>query len=287
MIDVRPMSLQDVDAVAAVVHAADDDAARREGRPPEPRAEAQQAEFRRGMVRFVQRDPHGAFVAVDGGRVVGMSEAIRRGPFWGLSMLFVSPEHQGRGLGRRLSDAAAQSAEGAAVRMIMASADLRALRRYSALGLAVHPALQAEGHVDRSTVPSNLPGRSGDTNDLDLVAEVDAQLRGSRAEDVAFLLDGGAYLEVVDEGPRRGFAVLRGDRLAMLGATDDLTAAHLLWRALAATTGKAWIGCLTAGQDWAVRVALAARLVVKPTGPLFVSGRPLPPGPWVPSGWYF
>ena len=44
--------------------------------------------------------------------------------------------------------------------------------------------------------------------------------------------------------------------------------------------------CLTAGQDWAVRVAYDAGLSVKPSGSLFASGMQLP-GPWIPSGWYF
>jgi GNAT superfamily N-acetyltransferase len=34
--------------------------------------------------------------------IVGFASAIERGPVWFLSMLFVAPEHQGRGLGRRL-----------------------------------------------------------------------------------------------------------------------------------------------------------------------------------------
>lgn len=280
------MRLDDVDAVVAVVDAADDDEARRAGEPEQRPADAR-AGFRRGMVRFVERDPYGAFVAVDGDQVVGMAEAVRRGPFWGLAMLFLHPEHQGQGLGRRLLEAASRCAEDAAVRMIMTSLDPRALRRYSAAGLAIHPAVQASGEVDRSTIPTGLPGRTGDAGDLDLVAEVDAGLRGSRAEDVAFLLDGGAQLEVVDDGRRRGYAVLSRGRPTLLGATDDETAAVVLWRVLAATGGDTRMWCLTAGQDWAVRVALAARLTVQPSGPLFVSGRPTPPGPWVPSGWYF
>lgn len=44
---------------------------------------------------------------------------------------------------------------------------------------------------------------------------------------------------------------------------------------------------MTARQNWAVKVALAAGLQVAPTGPLFIAGREHPPGPWLPSGWYF
>jgi GNAT superfamily N-acetyltransferase len=281
------MTLDDIDGVVAVVEAADADAERRAGREPETPTPEGREYFRKGMERFVERDPEGAWAATEGGTVVGMGEAIRRGSFWGLSMLFVHPDRQSRGVGRRLLEATMTYAAGATVRMIMTSPDPRALRRYSRAGLAIHPAVEAEGVVDRSAIPTGLPGRPGDVSDLDLVAEVDSRLRGSRAEDVEFLVKQGVRMEVVDDGARRGYALHRKNRLALLGATDEETAALLLWRTLAETDDKAQLWCLTAGQDWAVRVALAAGMKVVGAGPLFVDGMPVPPRSWVPSGWYF
>jgi hypothetical protein len=149
------------------------------------------------------------------------------------------------------------------------------------------PPWRPRGRSTRRPSPRGLPGRAGDTGDLDLVADVDAGLRGSRAEDVEFMLAHGARMDVVDAGSGRGYVVHRRNRVSLLGATDDAAATQVLWRFLAATEGKASIWCLTAGQDWAVRVALAARLTVVPAGPLFVDGLDRPPGPWVPGGWYF
>lgn len=286
-VQVRRMTAGDIDGVLAVVDAANADAERRSGRTPEARTDGQRDSFRAGMARFVERDPAGAWVAVEGDTVVGMAEAVRRGSFWGLSMLFVDPTRQSQGIGRRLLDAAQSYAEGAEVAMIMASPDPRALRRYSMAGLAIHPAVEADGTVDRAAIPTRLPGRPGDVADLDLIAEVDSGLRGSRAEDVEFLVKQGAGMEVIDSGAGRGYALHRSDRLALLGATDDTTAARLLWRFLAGTGGRAQVWCMTAGQNWAVQVALAAGLKVVPTGPLFVAGLDRPPGPWLPSGWYF
>ena len=287
MTTVRPMTSADVEAVMAVVSAANDEADRRAGRPLETPDEDQHEQFRRGMERFVEHDPDGAWVAVDGDTVVGMAEAIRRGPFWGLSMLFVDPASQSRGMGRRLLEATLTYARGAELRMILTSPDPRALRLYSLAGLAIHPTVEAEGRVDRAAIPAGLPGRPGDVADLDLVAEVDGALRGSRADDVEFLLQLGARMEVVDSGTGRGFAVYRPKRLLLLGATDDHTAAQLLWRVLAEIGDQAEVWGLTAAQDWAVKVTLAARLRVVGAGPLFMAGRDRPPGPWVPSGWYF
>jgi GNAT superfamily N-acetyltransferase len=289
---IRPMTVDDVEAVAAVVTAADEVADRAAGREPEQRTDEQRAHFRRGMRRFVERDGAGAFVAEDGGTVVGMAEAIRRGPFWGLSMLFVHPDRQSKGLGHRLLDATLTYAEGATVRMIMSSPDPRAMRRYALAGHAIHPAVDAEGTVDRTAIPTDLRGRDGTLDDLGLVAAVDEGLRGSRAEDVEWILTTGAgQLQVVDDPGGRGWALRLGNRIVALGATDDATATAVLWRALADTDAdtKVSIWCLTAAQDWAVRVALAARLGVsgKGSGAMFVSGMAQLPGPWIPSGWYF
>jgi len=286
-VNVRRMTLDDVDAVNGVVSAADAAADRAQGREPGAPSDERLAFLREATARFVRRDPEGSWVADDSGTVVGMAEAVRRDGFWGLAMLFVHPDAQSRGIGRRLLDAALTCAEGARVRMILTSLDPRALRRYSRAGLAIHPAVEAEGIVDRSALPAGLPGRPGDAADLDLVADVDTGLRGSRAEDLEFLLSSGARMWVADRGGGRGFVVTRNGPLLMLGATDEATASGLLWRYLAETDGKASVWHLTAQQDWAVRVALAARLPVVPTGPLFVSGMASPPGPWIPSGWYF
>jgi hypothetical protein len=191
-------------------------------------------------------------------------------------------------LGRALLDGASGYGRDAELRMIVSSSDPRALRRYWSAGLTLHPAVEAAGSVDRRTVfPSDLPGRPGDGGDLELVADVDEGLRGSRAEDVGFLVSTGAELDVVD-GPRgRGYAVRRDDRLQMLGATDEETAKVLVWRYLAAVEGTARIATLTAAQRWAVDVAMAAGLTLRPQGALFVEGIDRVPGPWLPSGWFF
>ena len=94
-------------------------------------------------------------------------------------------------------------------------------------------------------------------------------------------------MQVIDRGAARGYVVHRHKRLLMLGAMDNATACALLWRFLAEAGAEAEIWGLTAQQDWAVKVALAARLEVVPLGALFVAGREHPPGPWLPSGWYF
>ena len=287
-VDVRPMASDDIEGVGEAVRAANEQADRKAGEEHTPPTDEQRAQFVRGMQRFITEDPGGAWVATDDEGVVGMAEAIRRGGFWGLSMLFVHPRGQSQGVGRLLLDRTLEYADGADQRMIMTSEDPRALRRYALAGLRIHPAVKAGGTVDRAAIPRDLGGRHGSVDDLDLVAAVDQELLGrSRAADVEFVLANGGSLEIVDNGGKRGFAVFRNGHPNMLGATDDETAATLLWRILAAAGDKTETYCLTAAQDWAVQVCLAARLPVSGGGPLFASGLEQLPGPWLPSGWYF
>ena len=288
-VQIRPMTADDAEAVDVVVTEADRAADEKAGREVQPHSPDRTERFQAGMRRFVEVDPDGAWVAEDEQGVVGMAEAIRRGDFWGLSMLFVHPRAQSQGVGRQLLDKALAYAQGATVRMIMASDDPRALRRYSRAGLAIHPGVEASGKVDPSKVPADLPGREGTADDLDLVAAADASWGRDRSLDVASILElGGGYLEVVDLGEaRRGYGLQRDGRVVMVGATDTDTAALVLWRLLSKAEEKAEMWCLTAAQDWAVKVALEAGLAIKPGGSMFCSGLERLPGPWIPSGWYF
>ena len=72
----------------------------------------------------------------------------------------------------------------------------------------------------------------------------------------------------------------------MLGATDEETAATLLWRYVAQTGDSAAVFGLTAAQNWAFVVAHQARLSLRVDGAMFVAGMAIP-GPWIPSGWFF
>ncbi len=280
--------MSDAEGVTAVVEAANAEANRQAGRPVAERTPERRQLDLRCAERFVERDPEGAWVAAseDGG-VVGMAQSIRRGPFWGLSMLFVDPGWQSRGVGRALISAALRYAEGATARMIISSSDPRAMRRYWSAGLRLHPAVQASGPVLAGAAPSQPAGRPGKESDLDLVDGVDSGLRGSRSEDVAFLLSVGNELGVVDDGGGRGYVVWRDDRLQMLGATDEETAKALLWRFLASCSGPATLPWITSAQQWAIDVAMSARMTFRVEGALFVDGIEHPPGPWLPSGWFF
>src|SRR5215510_12731151 len=83
-------------------------------------------------------DPDGYFCAVEDGRIRGMVSALVRGPVWYLSMFFVLPGDQGRGVGRALLERALAygEARGADVRCTWATLDPRAQARYVMAGMA-------------------------------------------------------------------------------------------------------------------------------------------------------
>jgi GNAT superfamily N-acetyltransferase len=282
------MTRHDIEEAMTVIEAANA-ANESSNQPRTPPSTAQLAGRYRAHVRFVERDPSGAWVAVsDDDQLLGVAESIRRGDFWGLSLLFVRPEFQSRGVGRQLLDAALGYATGARARMIQSSPDPRAMRRYALAGFAMHPAAFVSGTPDRRAIPIGMAGWDGNEDDLELVKEVEVHLGRSRTEDVAFGLEEDRIrLEVVDQGVgRRGWALWHPGRLLMLGATDEDTAGTLLWRYLAGEEGDAVVDGLTSYQDWAFSVFHGARLTLRVGGAMFVDGMAIP-GPWIPSGWYF
>jgi hypothetical protein len=75
--------------------------------------------------------------------------------------------------------------------------------------------------------------------------------------------------------------ILRGPR-------DAQAAQHVLWAVFAGAGPGATVNVdfLTAGQDWALPVCLAARLSLSPDGPMFAGGSLGPLAPYIPSGAY-
>lgn len=285
---VRPLRPGDEEAARAVAHAALSGVAARLDRDPEsyPEDDASRDRARLRISRCRETDPGGAWAAERDGEVVGVGLALRRGPLWFLSLLAVADGLQGAGVGARLMAGCLGTYDGARGGLITVSRDPRAMRRYQLAGFQLEPALEATGAVDRSALPADLGVRDGDVaRAQDLVCEVARGRRGAdHGGDVEVMIGAGAHLLVAEDGRDRGFALIRPHSVLLLGATSDRLARRLLWAALAEGTEAREVQWLTARQQWALDVTLAARMSLRAGGSVAVRGEVGPLSPYLPSG---
>jgi GNAT superfamily N-acetyltransferase len=287
-LDLRPLTPSDVPAAHAVsfeTFAVLDAAA------GEPVPELTDEVRRRGELRVahLQRtDPGGAWAAVDGDRLVGVALASRRGPLWFLSLLTVHPSAQGRGLGRRLLDAALGTADGATAGLICSSDDPRALRRYASAGFRLEPCYAGKGVLDRSRLPEVGDVRDGSWNDdRELLDALAVELRGAPvAPDADAWAATGARLLLTDGPAGRGYAVVRGSSVRPLAASAPAAARRLLLEGLAGLDGEVSVDFVTGAQQWAVDTMLELRLAFRPYESVCSRGSFAPLGPYLPDGAY-
>ncbi len=284
MIVVRPLRADDAPGVQQVTEAAFGDY---EDRFHEPRlawTDRRREWFAARVAHFLEHDPGRQHVAVEGERVVGAALASMRVGLWGLSLLVVQPGLQAAGLGRRLIDGALGSHTGRGV--ICSSQDARAMRRYAAAGFAVHPCFVLTGAPDTASFVRSPAVRDG--VDQELADDVDRAVRGSaHGPDHALLRAGRGFGLTFSGGDRRGYCYA-GDEgnVGLLAATDEGVATALLEAALirhAEQGVSATVSHVTGGQQWAVRVALAARLTLAIDGAVCWRGMPEPRA-YLPSG---
>jgi len=278
---IRPLQPDDVAAADAVARSV----LFREGEPPPDAAALRRS---RGRIAHLQRtDPGGAWVAESDGRIVGVALALVREGIWGLSLFGVAPEHQSRGIGRELLEAAFGHGAGARGHLILSTESPAAMRRYARLSLDLRPCVAVAGIVDRS----RLAGADGVVDaGLDGVPVADAIGRAVRGAghgvDLPVALEAAGTRLLLYED--RAFAVVRDDRVWLLAGLDEPAATRALHGALAAMPpgATAHVDFLTAGQDWAVRACLDAGLALSPDGPFFTGGELGPLRPYIPSGAY-
>ncbi len=233
-------------------------------------------------------DPDGCWVAERAGAVVGATIAIVREGVWGLSMLGVDPAEHGGGLGRALLGPALAYGSDCRAGIILSSTHPGAMRSYARAGFRLLPCVTLSGAWDPRAVPAGLRARPGDVEaDAATIDEASRHVRSaSHREDLPTLLGTeGATLHVL-EG--EGYVVGRDGSPALLAATTEDAARDLLWSCFTAGPrgGTVHVDFITAGNDWAIEVGLAAGLALSPEGPVFVRGELGPLAPFLPSGAY-
>lgn len=250
--------------------------------PPVRRPPERAAAWITRTERFLTTDADGCVVAYDEEGLAGFATSFRRDArLWCLATFAVRPGLQGQGLGRWLLQAAARHGSTCPRWMLAASDDPRAVRRYRLAGFDLHPQMTLSGPLDRSLLPAVSGIREGRESDLDLLERIDRAARGAgHGPDHEALAAGGTL--VVDERGQ-GYAYAGPDGPALLAATDEETAARLLWECLARTKDEVAVEHVTAANQWALDVGMAARLSVGTAGYLGVRGM-APPAAYIHHG---
>lgn len=251
------------------------------------RGERQTARFHRRVRHLAAADPRGCWLAEDSsGRPVGAVLASRREGLWGLSLLVVVPDAQGKGLGTALLRRALDYSKGTLRGVICGTSHPVAARAYQRAGFTLHPTMRLSGTVDAGavTVPDG-PAVEGGPGMRSLMDSVDRRLRGgAHGPDHGELLRHDRLI-VADDLAGSGYCFLGDDGvIALLAATSRRIAVRLLTSALLSLPpgSTATVRHLTAEQDWAVDACLTAGLELGHDGYLALRGM-RPPAPYLPS----
>ncbi|RKN42249.1 GNAT family N-acetyltransferase [Streptomyces hoynatensis] len=243
--------------------------------------------FQRTTRHLAATDPGGCWLAEDAaGRPVGAALAARREGLWGLALLAVVPQARGKGVGTTLLRRAMAYARGTLRGMVCAPPDPMAARVLRAAGFTLHPLMRMHGTVDASRLATpDGPAIEGGRAHRDLMDSVDRRLRGgAHGRDHEELLRH-CRVVVADDLAGSGYCYLdESGGVELLAATSRRIAARLLTSALLSLPpgAAAAIPRLTAEQEWAVDVGLAAGLRLAPGGYLCLRGM-RPPAPYLPS----
>jgi predicted N-acetyltransferase YhbS len=286
---IRPLTEADVAAAAQVQLTSFDDLDQRMGESPGPITERRRTWAEIRLRHFLAYDADGCWVATDSsGELIGVSLASIRGDLWGLSLLAVATGVQSGGVGRQLLDAALGYSDGCDRAVILSSQDPRAMRLYAGSGFDLHPQVQAEGIPDLRDMPASVErARQMKRLDVGLLEDIDLEVRGATRGPDHELMALRCTLFVCDDDAGRGYAHrTTTGHIAALGASDDATASDLAWRCLeqaASVNTSIAVSHVSAGQQWAIRTSLAARLTLRADGPAFWRGGAPPPS-YLPSG---
>ena len=250
---------------------------------PQPRSPDRAALWVARTLHLLDSDPLGCWVAEREGAVLGFAASYRRDTTWLLATFAVRPDVQGRGLGKALLATALGHGRGALRGLLCASDDPRALRRYRLAGFDLHPQMELSGRVDRTSLPFVDRVREATAGDVALMDSVDRATRGAaHGPDHGFLLDT-CRAVVVDHRSGEGYAYVDDRGVALLAATTRGTATRLLWTALAESGDRARVPHVTAANQWAIDVGMAAGLSLRTRGYLGLRGM-RPPAPYLHHG---
>ena len=279
---------EDADVVRQLAENSFNDLHTAAGDPPAVPDPVQPARSRERIRHLVRTDPAGSWLAADAaGRPVGAAQSFVREGTWGLALLVVLAEAQGKGVGKALLERSLEHGRSCLRGMICCSRHPMAARAYRKAGFELHPTMRLHGAVDPSRLARpDGPVVVGSPSHRDLMDSVDRRLRGgAHGVDHEYLMRH-CRLFAADDLAGSGYCYLRAQgRVELLAATSRRLATRLLTTALLSLpeSAQATVAYLTAEQQWAVDVGLAAGLELGTVGYVCLRGM-RPPTPYIPSG---
>ncbi len=284
---IRPMHPEDVALAERLSAESFHELEGRQSRRSDPEPRLRPPERAAGWVdrtqHLLRTDPGGCWVAEDETGLVGIATSFNREKCWFLGTYAVRPSQQGRGIGKALMAAALHHGRGSLRGMLSGSSDPKAARVYRQAGFSLHPQMYLMGNVDRSAIPVIEKVREGSAGDFELMDSIDRRTRGSAHGPDHELMLGLWRLVVSDTSTGSGYAYVDRHGVVLLAATNRRTATRLLWAALADGGDHVVLAHVTAANEWAVDVGMAARLELHQEGYLGLRGMS-PPAPYLHNG---
>jgi GNAT superfamily N-acetyltransferase len=235
---------------------------------------------------LLTQDGERSFVALDGERLAGFSAALARGDTWFLSALFVSPQYQGRRVGRELLD---RSWSGDHRRRITITDSIQPVSTgmYARRGLIPTAPVLALSGAPRCDLPDGLEAVAPEP---EAVATLDRGAYGfDRATDHRFWRQRAAQANLwLLAGEPIAYSYVDGQGLIGPLAGRDRAAAALALRAELAHRDSQPAEVLLPGTARSlVETALASGLrLTRPPGLLLLSGGTDPPQALAISGYW-
>ncbi|MCQ4081601.1 GNAT family N-acetyltransferase [Streptomyces sp. RB6PN25] len=217
---------------------------------------------------------------------LGTVLSTRREGLWGLSLFAVVPQAQHKGIGTALLARALDHGRGCLRGIICGSRHPMAARAYRRAGFTLHPTMRMSGTIDPAGLDAPDGAVHGGTpRHRDLMDSVDRRIRGGAHGPDHEELMRHFRLFVVDDLAGSGYCYLGGGKVELLAATSRRLATRLLATALLTVPEgeRAQVQDVTAEQEWAVDVGLAAGLELVNAGYVCLRGM-RPPSPYIPSG---
>ncbi|WP_106349424.1 GNAT family N-acetyltransferase [Antricoccus suffuscus] len=232
---------------------------------------------------ILKTDPETCLVLEESGSIKAAVMAMNREGMFVMSLTAVAPKAQGKGYAQSLMQPMHQMVDTFPRSLGVVRAD-ETIRFLFPWNYDVHPAMRAEGAIDRGRLPVIRSVRDGDDSDRELCVTTDRRLRGASRGPDHDLLAASSRLFVAEQGTAYGYAYAHpnGSPLTVAASSTALARELLVGCLASGESGSvALVRNITSEQRWAFDVVRRLGMSLHLAGPVVVRGMALP-APYLP-----